>query len=214
MLGLVGVSALLAAQVNFAQGATYSGTLDFAGATPAPVTLNTGAGVATISAGMAIQRFDLGSLLDGSNTQITFTQGNVNTDTTLLGVLFASAPNDALLNNPASIGGLLNPVSNADTWLNANVSSWNYLAWGNVLTNGGNTNINALYSAPLNFTVGTNYYAFVLGGSAYTAAGIGDDNAAFSLNVTAVPEPEIWVSMVVGLGLLGLFGRRRQAAAV
>ncbi len=43
---------------------------------------------------------------------------------------------------------------------------------------------------------------------------IGYDSLRFSSSLAAVPEPNAWIVMLVGLGAIGAIGRRRQASMV
>lgn len=57
-----------------------------------------------------------------------------------------------------------------------------------------------------------------LGAAGHIYASVNDtyhqnDTGFFSVNVTAVPEPETWALMLTGLGMLGFIARRRKQSA-
>jgi hypothetical protein len=215
--GLLGTLLLLLGTGNAAWAVDYNGTLDFS-ALSIPVTIPTPYGNVNGTAGLDLDRYDLGSGLSGP-VAITFTTHNsfaTPTGGTTLGVLFATNPNDAIFNNPTSLAGLLTPGVDIKTFLNDHVSGWQFLALGTAIIPGGTTNISAIFNPPISFTAGTTYYAFVAGGSAInsTSHALTDPSVGYTLSVNAVPEPEAWAMMAVGLGLVALRLRRRAGTAL
>lgn len=104
-------------------------------------------------------------------------------------------------------------------------STQTYLAAGQLnfsfgtLTNppgGGVSNGSALNTSPTFAIFGgqTSGYKYILG---YDDVGAGPDrdfdDMVIGVNVTPVPEPEIYAMMAVGLGLMGWVGRRRKQTA-
>lgn len=209
---LLGTIFLLLGAGNGAWAVDYNGTLGFTALT-APVTIPTPFGNINGTAGFDLDRYDLGSGLNGP-AAISFTTHNTfDTAGTLLGVLFATDPNDALFSNPTSLVGLVTPGIDVTAFLNANVTGWTYAAYGNAIVPNGTADISALFTPTPSFTAGTHYYAFVAGGSAINGGVLTDSAVSYTLSV-AVPEPEAWAMMAVGLGLVGLRLRRRAGTAL
>ena len=205
---LLGTTFLLLGAGNSAWAVDYSATLNFTALT-APVTIPTPFGNINGTAGFDLNRYDLGSGLSGPGT-ITFTTHNsFNTQGTLLGVLFATDPNDALFSNPASLVGLVTPGIDVTAFLTANVTGWTLAAVGTAIVPNGTANISALFTPQPSFVAGTHYYAFVAGGSAINGGTLTDGSVGYTLSVNAVPEPEAWAMMAVGLGLVAMRLRRR-----
>ena len=188
-----GLVVVLAGAGQAALATDYSGTLDFS-----KNLTNIG-----IEVGIDLQRFDLGSALNGSGYNVTFNAGSFNSYWTMPVVVLTTDPNEALLNDPTALAGVI-ASSSATTFLDNNVAGWQYYAYGNVITPGGTTDLNPLFGG-VNFTPGIHYYAFVGGGSASTNSTLG-----YTLSVTAVPEPESWAMMLAGLGLVGAIARRNK----
>ena len=194
-----GLVVVLAGAGQAALATDYSGTLDFSSYS-ASVTVPV---FGTIPVGIDLQRFDLGSALNGSGYNVTFNAGNFDNFWTMPVVVLTTDPNNALLNDPTALAGVITS-SSATTFLNNNVTGWQYYAYGNVITPGGTTDLKTLFGG-VNFKPGTHYYAFVGGGSRYT-----DSTLDYTLSVTAVPEPESWAMMLAGLGLVGAIARRNK----
>jgi hypothetical protein len=209
---LLGTIFLLLGAGNSAWAVDYSATLDFTAFTT-PVVIPTPFGNVNGTAGFDLDRYDLGNGLSGPGA-ITFTTHNSFDPTgTLLGVLFATDPNDALFSNPTSLVGLVTPGIDVTSFLNSTVTGWTYAAYG---LPPGTTDLATLPSPLPSFTAGTHYYAFVAGGSAVnpSTSMLADNSVAYTLSVTAVPEPEAWAMMAVGLGLVALRLRRRSGSAL
>lgn len=189
----------------------YSGTLDFSNY-PTTMDLDVLGTPVTVDIGADIARYDLGNALSGTPGVSFTTHNNFNPDRTLLALLFTSDPNQALFSNPASLTGALNPTTNINTFLDDHVIGWQYFAYGNLITPNGTSNISGLFN-PMTFTAGTNYYAFVVGGSTIIAGQLVDPSVGYTLSVGAVPEPGEYAMLIAGLGLIGAMQRRRKVTA-
>lgn len=207
---LLGTIFLLLGAGSSAWAADYNATLDL-GAIRTMVSLPI---FGPTPVGMDLDRYNLGNALSGSAIDITFATSNFNSTYTLLAVLFATDPNNDLFSNPATLAGFIQPNINVNDFLSAHVTGYQYAAYG--FAPNGTTNVSALFTPPMTFTAGTTYYAFVAGGSLIDA-GTGspvDSSVAYTLSVNAVPEPEAWAMMVVGIGLVALRLRRRAGTAL
>ena len=207
-LGLSGAGNIAAQTTN------YNGTLNFTGTT-VPVTFpNPFGGTISGSAGIDLQRFYLGNTLSGTGVNVTFTTHNAfDPKGTVLALIFATNPNDILVTNPASLASLVNPTTVPKTFLDANVAGWQYFTYGSAITSNGVSNISSLYT-PMSFTAGTDYYAFVGGGSAIALNGPTNASVGYTLSInTTSPVPVPAAAWLLGSGLVGLFGvaRRRRA---
>lgn len=208
-LQLLGLAALLLAGTGPALAADYSGTLDFASATPTAVTFQGPFGPIAGNVGVDADRYFLGDTLGGNTLDIRFTtHGTYNGQGTVLALLFATDPNDAILNDPSSLASFVNPATDVQAFLDAHVIGWQYFVFGNVVVSNGTTDVSGFFNPPMNFTAGVPYYAFVAGGSAYAGNTITDAGIGYTLSVNAVPEPMSWAMLVAGLGLLAGIGRR------
>jgi len=213
---LLGTIFLMLGTGNAAWAVDYTGTLNF-GTYTVPVSIQTPLGTLNGNAGLDIDRYDLGNALSGSAIDITFATNSFNSQYTLLAVLFATDPNVAILTDPTSLAGFISPGINVNDFLSTHVAGYRYSAYG--FPPNATTNVSALFAPPnppMTFTAGTTYYAFVAGGSLINA-GTGrlvDSSAAYTLSVNAVPEPEAWAMMAVGLGLVALRLRRRAGTAL
>jgi hypothetical protein len=209
---LLGTIFLMLGAGNSAWAVNYVGALDFGALPPTPV-LN------LFNLGIDLDRYDLGSALSGpvavTFTTTSFTPSTNTVPATTLGVLFATDPNDAIFSNPTSLAGLVTTTTDVSVFLNAHVIGWQYFAWSSAITPGGTTNISNIFTPPMSFTAGTTYYAFVAGGSTYNLAGqLTNPSVGYTLSVNAVPEPEAWAMMAVGLALVALRLRRRTGTAL
>jgi len=202
---LLGTILLLLGAGNAAWAANYSGTLDFS-AYPTNVVVDVLGTPVPISIGVDLARFDLGSALSGA-TDVSFTGSNFNPARTMLGVLFATDPNQAIFNNPTSLAGALSPTTDITQFLDAHVTGWQYFAYGNAIAPGSTTSISGLFN-PMTFTAGTHYYAFIIGGSTILNGALVDPSVGYTLSVGAVPEPAEYAMMMAGLGLVGMMRRR------
>ena len=178
---LLGISAMLGSAGNAAWAADYSGTLDFS--TYGPIAVNV-ASAGDFTAGIDLDRYNLGSDLGGVPLDVKFTTKNAyNGFTTMPGLIFATDPNEAIFSNPTSLAGLMNPLVDANAFLDANVTGWQYYAYGNVLAVNGTTDLAAVLGSTMTFTPGVTYYAFIAGGSLY------DDSRCSRIRYSATPSP-------------------------
>lgn len=203
-------SILLLLGAGKAAAVDYNGTLDFSANTTTmdldvmgtPVTINTGTDLA---------RYDLGNALSGTPGVSFTTYNNFDPSRTMLALLFTTDPNQALFSNPTSLAGALSPTTDINTFLNDHVTGWQYFAYGNVITPNGTTSISSLID-PMTFAAGTNYYAFVVGGSSIVNGQLADPSVGYTLSVGAVPEPGEYAMLIAGLGLIGVMQRRRKGS--
>jgi PEP-CTERM motif len=210
---LLGATLLTLGSVNPALAADYSGALTFDSHT-ASTTIDVFGTPVPITVGIDLDRYDLGNALGGSTMDVSFTTHNAfDPNSTMLAVVFTTDPNDTLFNDPTSIVGIIDPTANdATPFFNQHVTGWQYYAYGDVLVSNGTTDISGMFH-PMNFDLGTNYYAFVAGGSIIPSGATipTDASVGYTLSVATVPEPETWGMMAAGLGVFGLlFGRRRR----
>lgn len=208
---LLATAVLTLGTVKPALAADYSSTLAFDSNT-VNATLDVYGTPVPITVGIDLDRYDLGNALGGSATNVTFTTHNAfDPAATMLAVAFTTDPNEALFNDPASLAGFINPTTDVTTFFNEHVIGWQYYVYGNRLVPNGTSDISGMFPAskPMTFNLGTNYYAFVTGGSVFKSGAPTDASIGYTLSVAAVPEPETWGMMVAGLGILGLFYRRR-----
>lgn len=195
----------------------YSGTLDFAsGSTTVPMTVD---GVQVpVPVGFDLDHYDLGSALAGP-IDISFTTHNAFDATgTLLGLIFATDPNDAFVSDPASFVSLFDPAASPQSILDSQVTGWTFAAYNTGIVSNGTSNISGLFDPPQQFALGTHYYAFVVGGTTRSGELLTDPSVGYTLSVgapsvSAVPEPEAYAMMLFGLGLIGAMRRRRKGAA-
>jgi hypothetical protein len=209
---LLGAVSLLLGAGKAAWAADYSGTLAFDSQT-ANVTIDVLGTPVSAKVGVDLDRYNLGNSLSGAPDINLTTHNSFNKDRTMLAVLFATDPNEAIFNNPTSLAAFIDPSTNIKTFLDAHVTGWQYYAYGNVIASNGTTSISGLLPS-LKFEAGKTYYAFVTGGSAYSGGTLTDASVDYTLSVGAVPEPGEWAMMVAGLGLMGLLQRRRSGRAV
>lgn len=198
-----------------AQTTNYNGVLDFTGTT-VPVSFAGPFGTINGNAGIDLQRFDLGNSLSGTGVGVSLTTHNAfNPQGTVLALIFATDPNNAIFNNPSSLASLINPSISTTTFLNNNVVGWEYFAYATAIASNGTTDISSLF-APMSFTAGTNYYAFLAGGSAISGGVLADSSVAYTLSINTTPVPVPAAVWLLGSGLVGLFGmqRRRKASSV
>jgi len=211
---LLGTIFLMLGAGNAAWAVDYSGTLAFNSYTATNVTFQGPFGPATGDVGIDLDRYNLGNALSGSAVGITFTTKSFNPLGTVLAVLFATDPNDTIFNDPTSLAGFINPGINVNDFLTSHVTNYQFAAYG--FPSNGTTSVSALFTPPITFTAGTTYYAFVAGGSAINSVtkALTDSSVGYTLSVNAVPEPEAWATMIVGLGLVALRLRRRAGTAL
>ena len=205
-LGLAGVGNVAA------QATDYNGTLNFTG-TPVSVSFPSPfGGTINGSAGIDLQRIYLGNTLSGTGVNVTFTTHNAfNPQGTVLALIFATDPNNAIVSNPANLASLVNPATVPVTFLDANVVGWQYFAFASAITSNGVSNISSLYT-PMSFTAGTDYYAFVGGGSAIALNGPTNASVGYTLSInTTSPVPVPAAAWLLGSGLVGLFGLAHRA---
>jgi hypothetical protein len=202
-------SATLALVAVQPAGATdYNGTLDF-NTYAASTTIDVFGTLVPITVGFDLDRYDLGSSL--STNSVTFTSHNAyNTTGTMAALVFTTDPNNALFADPTSLVGLINPTTNATTFLNDHVTGWQYAVYGNGLVPNGTTDVSGLFSPRMTFVPGTHYYAFVAGGSVFQSGAPVDAAIGYTLSVNAVPEPETYAMFLAGLGLMGAIARHRK----
>jgi len=188
--GLLGTLLLLLGTGNAAWAVDYSGTLGFSAHT-VPVSIQTPLGTLNGNAGLDLDRYDLGNALSGSATDITFTTSNFNSQYTLLAVLFATDPNQSILDDPTSLAGFISSGINVNNFLSTHVTGYRYSVYG--FPPNGTTSISALFppADPMTFIAGTTYYAFVAGGSLINVGPglLVDSSVGYTLTVNAVPVP-------------------------
>lgn len=149
-------------------------------------------------------RFDLGSNLSGNNVQIGLTTSDFSGLSTGVGVAITTDPNEALFRDPKSLINLFSPGDNASDFLRDNVDGGVLFAWGRDIEAGGVTDVTGLFNSPIEFTQGTNYYAFIVGGSLLSTT------IDTQLQVTAVPIPAAWLLMLSGLGLFSFLKKKKM----
>jgi hypothetical protein len=209
---LLGTIFLLLGMGKAAWAVDYSGTLDFANySTTVPVTL--GGGQVSVPVGFDLVRYDLGSSLSGP-VDISFTTHNTfNPSRTALGLLFATNPNDAIVDDPIGLAALYDPNVSAEALFDAHVTGWTFAAYKKDIVSNGTSNISGQFAQPPQFALGTHYYAFVAGATTRNGTLLTDPSVAYTLSVGAVPEPEEYAMMMAGLGLIGAMRRRRKETA-
>jgi hypothetical protein len=131
----------------------------------------------------------------------------------VLGVLFATDPNDAIVSAPDSFVSLIDPNVDPRPLFDAHVTGWIFAAFNTTIASNGTSNISSLFVPPPQFALGTHYYAFVGGATTRNGTLLTDPSIAYTLSVGAVPEPEEYAMMMAGLGLIGAMRRRRKQAA-
>jgi hypothetical protein len=203
--GLALITCLLTASA--AQAVTFDGTLDLDDMVYT-VPYDSGLGFpVNVDGALDVQRFALGNTNDGE-FEVSFTPADFNADATLLGFAIANHPNDNLLANPDLLIGIVNDTATfADIFEGSQWTViWNvaplvttYLS--QVIGGDGNP------LGPFTMDAGTDYYVFAAGGS--VVANLVD----FSLEVSAVPEPETWMLLMLGVVFLlfiGQYNNRRN----
>jgi hypothetical protein len=192
--GLALITCFLTASA--AQAVTFDGTLDLNDMVYT-VPYDTGLGFpVNVDGALDVQRYSLGNTNDG-DFEVAFTPADFNPDSTLLGFAIANHPNDNLLANPDLLIGIVNGTSTfADIFEGTQWTViWNVAPLTTTYLSqviGGDGNPLGLF----NLTAGTDYYVFAAGGS--VVANLVD----FSLEVSAVPEPETWMLLMLGIILL------------
>lgn len=212
---LMGSAMLLLGASNAAWAVNYSGMLAYDSKPPVAVTFQTPFGPVSGNVGLDLDRFNLGNALGDAGSNVTFTTHNsYNPNTSVIAVLFATDPNDAVFNDPASLASLVSPTTDLTSFLNANVTGWQYAVLGNTIVSNGTTNLSTVFTPPISFTAGTTYYAFVAGGAAYSNGALAETGMSYTLSVgapSAVPEPQTWATLGAGIGMIAMMLRRRSA---
>jgi hypothetical protein len=213
MLGrLIGAAALLfsVSHAALATEVDNSGTLTFS---DLAITYNNGISYVAGDADV----YNLGNSLSGS-LSLSFTGSSYSKTGTALAVIITTDANTALLSSSSQMSALIAALYSAtdstavNTVLNTYVTGLVGGVYGyNYLPSGGS----ATTALGETLTAGTTYYAVVVGGtlanSSYTA--FTDSSVSYTLGVAAVPEPQAWASMLLGLGLVGGLALRRRHAA-
>lgn len=146
--------------------------------------------IVNVAGALDINRFSLGSGYSGFY-DATFTTANYNPDYTLLGFAITDHPNDALLADPSPLLGI---IDGSATFADIFEGSFWRIVWS--VPANTTTSMLDVFGSAFQLIAGKEYYLFAAGGS------ITSTIVDTTVGINAVPEPQTWLLMLLGMGII------------
>ncbi|GMR07795.1 MAG: hypothetical protein BMS9Abin26_0799 [Gammaproteobacteria bacterium] len=146
--------------------------------------------IVNVAGALDINRFSLGSGYSGFY-DATLTSGNYNPDFTLLGFAITDHPNDALLADPSPLLGI---IDGSATFADIFEGSFWRVVWA--VPANTTTSMLDIFGSAFQLIANKEYFLFTAGGS------ITPTIISTTTGINAVPEPQTWLLMLLGTGIL------------